>query len=237
MTAARILSDRLTLLELKQENAGFDGFLSSWIYRGSLSFVVDVGPASSASQLVDYLRGVGMKPDAVLLTHLHIDHAGGLGILLGAFPEAVVVCHERAVRHLTAPGPLWEGSRKALGEVALMYGEPSPVPAEKLIPHTRADLPGIKVIDAPGHAAHHLCFRCGGLLFAGEAGGVHLPEESPDYMRPSTPPRFFLARRLRASSFWYVGKIRPCVMLTSAWPSRPGKCLRGTRTSCSFGNG
>ena len=71
---------RCTLVEIKQEIAGFDGFIGSWVYRDDINFVVDVGPASSISYLTRALSEMGItKVDYVLLTHIHIDHAGGLG--------------------------------------------------------------------------------------------------------------------------------------------------------------
>jgi len=195
MNRARAVTDRLTLLEFRLERPGYDGFFGSYVYRGRLNLLVDVGPAASASQLLDFLRTEGIRHlDAVLLTHIHLDHAGALSAVLNAFPETPVVCHGKALPYLVDPAPLWDASLKTLGDVARVYGKPEPIERSRLTPHTEADIEGLTVVDTPGHAPHHLSLIFDGLMFTGEAAGVHLPEEDPSYLRPATPPRFFLEK-------------------------------------------
>jgi len=180
------------LIEIGQRKEGYGGFIGSYLIRGRLNFLVDVGPAASVDSLLDSIleRGV-RKLDYVLLTHIHLDHAGGLGAIAQAYPEARVIAHDGALPHLSNPDALWHGSLKVLGGVALYYGEPSPVDEKILISHNDAYIEGLDIIETPGHAPHHLSFSYDGYLFAGEACGNYFPEES-DYMRPATPPPFFL---------------------------------------------
>ncbi|MBW2107330.1 MAG: MBL fold metallo-hydrolase [Deltaproteobacteria bacterium] len=181
-----------TLLEIPQDIPGFNRFIGSWACRGDLNLVVDVGPANSVSQLFDALEELGIhQVDYFLLTHIHIDHAGGLSACMKRFPEARAVCHEKAVKHLADPTRLWEGSRHVLGKIAEAFGRPGPVDADRLIPPQALQIKGLEVIDTPGHAAHHLSFFFNGHLFAGEAAGNYYNLGDSDYLRPATPPRFF----------------------------------------------
>jgi glyoxylase-like metal-dependent hydrolase (beta-lactamase superfamily II) len=131
------------------------------------------------------------RVDYVFLTHLHIDHCGGLAELLDHYPMARVVCHDNGIDYLVDPSKLWKGSLAVLGAVAEAYGPPKPVAKDRLIPHTENDLKDLMIIETPGHAAHHLSFSYKNQLFAGEAGGNYLHIEDMDYLRPATPPRFF----------------------------------------------
>jgi len=182
----------ITLIEIKQDVPGFDSFFGSWVCQGDLNVVIDVGPANTAGRLIDSLASLGLdRLDLVLLTHIHIDHAGGLADLLDHYPMAKVMCHEKAIQYLVDPSTLWAGSLKVLGKIAEMYGPPKAVPKERLIPHTENDLKDLLVVETPGHAIHHLSFSFENRLFAGEASGIYLPVNGDEYMRPSTPPRFF----------------------------------------------
>ena len=182
-----------TLIAVRQDRPGFERFIGSWVCRGDRCIVVDVGPSRSVTDLVRSLSRMGVdRVDLVLLTHIHIDHAGGLAEFLRFFPMARAVCHSKAIGHLLDPAKLWAGSRKALGELASMYGPIGPVKREWLIPHEEARFKGLKVIETPGHAPHHLSYVHEGKLFAGEAGGVYFDFGTSDYLRPATPAVFFL---------------------------------------------
>ena len=191
---------RLDLIDLDQATlAGYRRFISCWLSRGSgLTFVVDPGPASTAEVLEVRLRDLGVKDlDFILLTHIHLDHGGATSRLLEAFPAARVVCQKKSQHHLTAPARLWEGSRAVLGAVADTYGEPRPVPESALATYADLATAGIEVIPTPGHAPHHLSFLHHGTLFVGEAAGTFLDlGDHGWYLRPATPPRFFLATAL-----------------------------------------
>jgi glyoxylase-like metal-dependent hydrolase (beta-lactamase superfamily II) len=172
---------------------GFRKFISSWLYRNAgLTFLVDPGPLATIPYLLTELRRLGVERiDYILLTHIHIDHAGGCGALLAAFPEAQVICHPEGIPHLVAPEKLWQGTLKVLGPLAATYGEIVAVPAGRIA--FQEEVGNGRVWMTPGHAQHHLSFQFGDLLFAGEVAGVHYPLAAGIFMRPATPPRFILA--------------------------------------------
>ncbi|MFW6080763.1 MAG: MBL fold metallo-hydrolase [Desulfosalsimonas sp.] len=186
----------LELIDLDIESLGYNRFISAWLYKDRQgTFLVDTGPACTVDKLLDGLEKNGVEHlDWILLTHIHLDHAGGIGHVTRQFPEASVVCHEKAVSHLIDPARLWEGSKKVLGRVAETYGPIKPVPEERLVTTERIPFgDGIRVIPTPGHAPHHQSFVFGDLLFCGEVFGVFLELEKEIYLRPATPPRFEFA--------------------------------------------
>lgn len=188
----------LHLIDLDQPLPGQRRFISCWArLDGPVTYVVDPGPPRSAGELVAALRALGLRRlDYVLLTHVHLDHAGGVATLCAAWPGAKVVCHPAGRPHLVDPSRLWQGSRRVLGAKAEVYGEPAPLPAGALIDEaTLAAATGIATIPTPGHAAHHVAYRDGDDLFLGEAAGTFSDlgqgPLAPDYyLRPATPPRF-----------------------------------------------
>ncbi|MFP4257113.1 MAG: MBL fold metallo-hydrolase, partial [Desulfobacterales bacterium] len=172
---------------------GYTRFISAWLYKDRQgAFLVDTGPACTVDQLLAGLEKNGVEHlDWILLTHIHLDHAGGIGHVTRHFPEATIVCHERAVSHLIDPARLWEGSKKVLGKVAETYGPIEPVPEERIVTRDHVEFEsGIRVIPTPGHAAHHQSFVFEDFLFCGEVFGVFLELEEDIYLRPATPPKF-----------------------------------------------
>jgi glyoxylase-like metal-dependent hydrolase (beta-lactamase superfamily II) len=187
--------DNLFCIDLDQPTLeGFRKFISSWCYRGDgFTLVVDPGPLSTIPHLLGELRRRGVeRVDYVLLTHIHIDHAGGTGALLREFPEAQVICHPEGVRHLVAPEKLWQGSLKVLGKTAEAYGEIVPIPAERIGYQDAVGETGVRAFLTPGHAQHHVCYLLDDLLFGGEVAGVRGEVPQGIFMRPATPPRFIL---------------------------------------------
>jgi glyoxylase-like metal-dependent hydrolase (beta-lactamase superfamily II) len=139
--------------------------------------------------------------DYILITHIHLDHSGGIGGVMKLLPNAKCVVHERGVFHLAHPAKLWKSSLKTLGKVAEDYGEPEAVPEERLITAKEGmiiDLGNMKfeTLITPGHAPHHISFidRRSGKLFPGEAAGVYFP--AFDMARPASPPPFDLKQSL-----------------------------------------
>ena len=187
------------LIEIKQDRPGFDRFIGSWLCPFDKTMVIDVGPSRSLPKLIAALTARGVhRVDYVLLTHIHMDHAGGLAEFLDHFPMARAVCHSKAISHLLDPSKLWLGSQKTLGDLAEVYGPIAPVKRERLIPHTEAQAEGIDLLETPGHAVHHLSYIVRGNLFAGEAGGIYVRGEGWEYLRPATPPVFFLKQFLES---------------------------------------
>ena len=194
----------LHLIDLDQDLVGQRRFISCWaLLTPGLSFVVDPGPPATGNRLLAALEALGCtRLDFILLTHIHLDHAGTTAAVLERWPQARVICHRRARPHLEDPARLWAGSLAVLGDKALVYGQPAPVPATALADDAEAEARGIRVIATPGHAAHHVCFLHGDRLFLGEAAGTYAtlgrgPDTPEPYLRPATPPAFRLevARR------------------------------------------
>ena len=187
--------DRLVCIDLDQPRMeGFRKFISSWLIRGDgFTLLVDPGPLSTIPHLLSELRRLGVKRlDYVLLTHIHIDHAGGTGALMAEFPEARVICHPDGIRHLVAPEKLWQGSQKVLGELAQVYGEIIAVPEERIGFEESIGSTGVRAFLTPGHAQHHVSYLVDDLLLAGEVAGVRSDVPGAIFMRPATPPRFIL---------------------------------------------
>jgi len=175
------------------DRPGFDDFFGGWLTecRG-LTLVVDCGVGGGAADLVRRLKArLGERDlDYVLLTHIHLDHAGALGEIFKAWPRARAVVHEKGRRHLAEPGRLWASTREVMGELADLYGHPVPVDPGRLISHLEADLPGLGIWETPGHAAHHLSFRLEETWFPGEVGGCPYLWEGRVHNRPATPSHF-----------------------------------------------
>jgi glyoxylase-like metal-dependent hydrolase (beta-lactamase superfamily II) len=184
-------------IELPQKIPGWERFIRAWVIQGDPTIVVDVGPRASVDSLIAQLNEKGIhKVDYVWLTHIHIDHAGGLAPFLKHFPTAKVIAPVKGVPHLIDPTRLWEGSLATLGEKAIAYGPIDPVPADRLIPHEVFSLNGLTILETPGHAPFHLSYSFHDFLFCGESAGVFVPIGGKIYLRPPTPPRFFFEQTM-----------------------------------------
>jgi glyoxylase-like metal-dependent hydrolase (beta-lactamase superfamily II) len=186
-------SGNLSLIILPPVAPGFENFIGVWLYKGEISFIVDVGTSSTAGALSAAIAEAGVKNlDYIFLTHIHVDHAGAIGEISDLFPAAPVICHKEGIPHLADPEKLWKGTKKALGETADAYGPVKPVPAERLYDPFSLDISPVTAVPTPGHSIHHMSYIYNDLLFAGEAGGVYyLLPSGRGYMRPATPPKFF----------------------------------------------
>ena len=186
-------TNNLFLVDLDQPLEGFRQFISCWIYKKQNKIIlIDPGPLSTIPVLRNALAELGIAHiDYILLTHIHIDHAGGAGALLDHFPLAHVICHPRAIPHMIDPEKLWRGSLEVLGDIARTYKEIVPVPQNRIFYSTFIDDQiKVDIIETPGHALHHLNFLIDGFLFAGEVAGVNYPMQDELYLRIATPPRF-----------------------------------------------
>jgi glyoxylase-like metal-dependent hydrolase (beta-lactamase superfamily II) len=149
--------------------------------------IVDPGPASTVETLLDGLEG---EPYALLLTHIHLDHAGAAGVLARRFPELIVYVHERGAPHLVDPSKLLESAGRLYGDrMEELWGEVAPIDPERiqaLAGGERAE--GFSVAYTPGHASHHVSYLDGdtGTAYVGDMAGVRLPPH--EYTVAPTPP-------------------------------------------------
>ena len=188
------ITDDLFLIPLDLPSAGFKEFISVWLYRGEITCLIDVGPSSTASDLLRVFDELKInRLDYILLTHIHLDHAGAIGEIADAFPQTPIVCHQAARPHLIEPSRLWAGTKKVLGSMALSYGPIRPVAGHRLLEANDWSAESVIPIISPGHAVHHVSYRTGEYLFVGEAAGVFVSlPQNIFYLRPATPPKFFL---------------------------------------------
>lgn len=193
------LSSHLFQIVLSPPIPGFHDFISAWLVDGPEAvYLVDVGPAATAGQLIESLATLGVDHlDYICLTHIHIDHAGAVGHLARRFPGTPVVCHPKGTPHIIDPERLWQGTLKTLGETGRAYGPILPVDPSQVATGRQLASAPFQLLNTPGHSPHHYAIATNSCLFAGEAGGVCLPLPSGDrYLRPATPPRFFMQTSL-----------------------------------------
>jgi glyoxylase-like metal-dependent hydrolase (beta-lactamase superfamily II) len=149
--------------------------------------LVDPGPSSCLDRLLEQLAGE--EPRALLLTHIHLDHAGATGSLVQRWPEVEVYVHERGARHLTDPARLLDSARRLYGEeMDRLWGEFLPVPEANIRALAGGEqiLDDIQVAYTPGHAWHHVSYLHQGTAFVGDVGGVRIVPEGLTV--PPTPP-------------------------------------------------
>jgi glyoxylase-like metal-dependent hydrolase (beta-lactamase superfamily II) len=150
--------------------------------------IVDPGPESSLQTLLDALDPV--TPRALLLTHIHLDHAGAAGALVSRFPEMQVYVHERGAPHLVDPSKLLKSARRLYGdEMGMLWGEVLPIPEDRITALSGGEkVEGFEVAYTPGHASHHVAYLSDeGEAFVGDVAGVRIPP-SEDTLAPTPPP-------------------------------------------------
>ncbi len=159
--------------------------------------LIDPGPASTLPALRAALARAGIAVrdvTALLLTHIHLDHAGATGTLVHENPALRVYLHENGARHMASPEKLIASATRLYGdEMDRLWGEIRPVPAEAMVSLSggeRIDVSG-RVLDVaytPGHASHHVSYfaRDAGIAFVGDTAGVRL--RPGGYVLPPTPP-------------------------------------------------
>lgn len=170
------------------------GAICCYYVDGPEPTIVDPGPTTTIDRLCDELGAIGVGPHDlrhVLLTHIHLDHAGSTGFLLDRFPEARVHVHEDGASHLVDPEKLVNSTRRTFGDLHdRLWGEVKPVEKDR-IEAWRTGGPGpwtsLRPISTPGHIAHHLAFldESDGTLFSGDSMGIVLGG-GPQH--PPTPP-------------------------------------------------
>jgi glyoxylase-like metal-dependent hydrolase (beta-lactamase superfamily II) len=189
------------VFQIDTRMAGYPGITAGYLIRSSRPCLVETGTSTSAPVVRSALAALGIAAAdlaAVVVTHIHLDHAGGAGDIASMFPAAEVVVHEKGARHLADPSRLMGSARMVYGDALdVLFGSLAPVPASRL----RA-LEDVGVVDlgdgrrldsyySPGHAKHHvgLLDSASGDLYVGDAAGVYMPETGD--VRPATPPPDF----------------------------------------------
>jgi glyoxylase-like metal-dependent hydrolase (beta-lactamase superfamily II) len=175
---------------------GRPGLHSALLVEGERPALVDVGCQTSASAVGDAVEALGVGPEDlawIVLTHIHLDHAGGTGDLAARFPRARIVVHPRGARHLADPARLVAASHEVYGDLAPLYGGLAPTPAERIDESPDGHVVEIgggrtlRVVEAPGHARHHnaILDEGSGTLHAGDAVGIRLDDGG---IVPTLPP-------------------------------------------------
>ncbi len=189
------------VLQIDTRLGGWDEITAGYLVEGPAPVLVETGSQSSVPALLQALETHGVDADelaGIAITHIHLDHAGGVGNVARAFPKATIYVHPKGARHLVDPTRLVDSAARVYGALLDgLYGRLDPTPAERIKLLEDGDTIAIGpnrrlvTVDSPGHAKHHLALHDteSGILFAGDAVGVRLP--AAGIIRPATPPPDF----------------------------------------------
>ncbi len=189
------------VFEIDTRMGGYSGITAGYLIRSEKPCLIETGTALSAPTVIDSLSALGIDAAdlaTIIVTHIHLDHAGGVGDIAAAFPNATILVHERGARHLADPSKLVASARRVFGPVMdELFGDLLPTEAHRIISLGDADsidLGGGRELHsfyAPGHASHHvgLLDTSTGDLYTGDAAGVYIPDTAD--VRPATPPPDF----------------------------------------------
>jgi glyoxylase-like metal-dependent hydrolase (beta-lactamase superfamily II) len=188
------------VIEIDTLLGGWKETTAGYLIGTDAPVLVETGSQTSVPAVRAALDELGLGPGdlaGIAVTHIHLDHAGGVGDLATAFPEATVYVHELGARHLVDPSRLIASAARVYGDLLdSLYGRLEPTDVERVVVLGEGETITIgdrrlEAIDSPGHAKHHLGFfdPDSGLLFAGDAVGVRLPDIG--VLRPATPPPDF----------------------------------------------
>lgn len=195
MNRDSLLPENVHLIDLRL--LGLPHLNGTYLLEGDEPALVDPGPTTTLDNLEAGLATHGLTFDdihALLLTHIHLDHAGATGTLVARYPELRVYVHQRGVPHMAAPERLIRSATRLYGELMdSLWGEVRPVPKDNLVVLRGGEtlrLAGrvLRVYDTPGHAWHHVTYwdEGSGVAFVGDVAGVRMP--GVPYVRPPTPP-------------------------------------------------
>lgn len=212
------------VFQIDTRMAGYDGITAGYLIRGDRPCLVETGTAPSAPVVRDALAALGVGSAdlaTIVVTHIHLDHAGGTGDIAEMFPSAEVVVHELGARHLADPSRLMASARMVYGaELDDLFGTLAPTPAARIRAVERTgvvDLGGGRMLAShysPGHARHHvgLIDSVSGDLYVGDAAGIYIQETGD--MRPATPPPDF-DLEVALESLRMFGALQPTRLLFS----------------------
>ncbi|WP_055483690.1 MBL fold metallo-hydrolase [Sphaerimonospora mesophila] len=187
--------------EIDTRMAGYSGITAGYLILGDRPCLVETGTSTSAPIVRDALSSLGVGPGdlaTVVVTHIHLDHAGGVGDIADYYPSAEIVVHEKGARHLADPSRLMSSAKMVWGDkLDVLFGALAPTDAARIraLGDTGSiDLGNGRTLSShysPGHAKHHvgLLDSLTGDLYVGDAAGVYLPETGD--LRPATPPPDF----------------------------------------------
>jgi len=176
-------------------------FTSVYLVADEKIALIESGPSTSAEAILDGIRQQGVDPQNIayiVVTHIHLDHAGGAGTLIKHMPQAQVLVHEKGAKHLVDPSKLMESVKQTWGEDGMQeQGSMLPIEAQRVHHVNDGDVlelgrrRKLTMIHAPGHAPHEICIydsKSRG-LFTGDAAGIYFPKE--EVLVPTTPPPGF----------------------------------------------
>lgn len=184
------------------------------VIRGDRAIFIENNTEFAVPIMLNVLRQYGLSPEAVdlaIITHVHLDHAGGSGALMRACPNAEFLCHPRALRHVLDPTRLISGARQVYGDVRFdeLYGDVSPVEGTRAVSvehNQEYDWNGcrLRFLHTPGHASHHMVIvdPVSDSVFTGDAYGVAYPDLQVNglFLLPTSPPTDFNAELSRQSA-------------------------------------
>lgn len=189
------------VLQIDTLLGGWEEVTAGYLVEGPAPVLVETGSQTSVAALLDALAAHGVGADelaGIAVTHIHLDHAGGVGDVARAFPKATIYVHPKGARHLIDPTRLVDSAARVYGPLLdTLYGRLDPTPAERICILDDGDTIAVGggrelvTVDSPGHAKHHLALHDSesGILFAGDAVGVRLP--AAGIIRPAAPPPDF----------------------------------------------
>jgi glyoxylase-like metal-dependent hydrolase (beta-lactamase superfamily II) len=189
------------ILEIDTVLGGWQRVTAGYLVEGLAPVLVETGSQSSVPVLLQALAQHGVAPGdlaGIAVTHVHLDHAGGVGDVARAFPRATVYVHPRGARHLADPTRLVASASTVYGDALdSLYGRMEPTVPERLTALDDGEVIDLgaghhlTTVHSPGHAKHHLALHdsASGVLFVGDAVGVRLP--GAGVLRPATPPADF----------------------------------------------
>ena len=198
MSSVRVQELGADRFQLDLDFRDVEGLIASYALPGPDGWtIIETGPSTCREHLVEGIGAAGIESkdvDRVLVTHIHLDHAGGLGTAADLFPRATLYVHREGVAHMLDPTKLVASARRAWGTAAdQLWGAILPVPPARLVALSGGERLPLKdgnllVVNTPGHAKHHLAFfdEPTRSLLTGDAAGVHLP--GTERVRPALPP-------------------------------------------------